>query len=83
MYMVLALGFSLSWGPQTYMVTTELPALRLRDMTLQLGLVTNVRLNFEVNFITTNLTDEKYAGLISRVGLIFGVACVYAFVCVF
>lgn len=42
MYVVMALGFSLGWGPQTYVVATELPALRLRDMTLQLGFVVNV-----------------------------------------
>lgn len=42
MYVVMALGFSLGWGPQTYVVATELPALRLRDMTLQLGFFVNV-----------------------------------------
>ena len=31
-----------TWGPQTYVVATELPALRLRDMTLQLGFFVNV-----------------------------------------
>jgi hypothetical protein len=42
MYVVMALGFALGWGPQTYVVATELPALRLRDMTLQLGFIVNV-----------------------------------------
>ncbi|PLB43418.1 putative sugar transporter [Aspergillus steynii IBT 23096] len=83
MYVVLALGFSLGWGPQAYVVSTELPALRLRDMTLQLGFITNVAMNFVVNFIIPYLVDEEYAGLNSKVGFIFGSLCLCAFVCVF
>ncbi|QRD85451.1 general substrate transporter [Aspergillus flavus] len=83
MYVVMALGFSLGWGPQTYVVATELPALRLRDMTLQLGFFVNVISNFVVNFTIPYLADAEYAGLNSKVGLIFGAIAVIAFVCTF
>ncbi|KAE8356936.1 general substrate transporter [Aspergillus coremiiformis] len=83
MYVVMAIGFSLGWGPQTYVVATELPALRLRDMTLQLGFFVNVLSNFAVSFSIPYLVDVKYAGLNSKVGFIFGAIAVLAFVCTF
>ena len=42
MMIIMACAFSLGWGPLTYVVTTELPALRLRDKTLRLGFIVNV-----------------------------------------
>ncbi|KAE8383054.1 general substrate transporter [Aspergillus bertholletiae] len=83
MYVVMGLGFSLGWGPQVYVVATELPALRLRDMTLQLGFVVNVFFNFVINFTIPYLVDTQYAGLNSKVGFIFGAIAVIAFVCTF
>ncbi|RAK97661.1 putative sugar transporter [Aspergillus ibericus CBS 121593] len=80
MYVVLAVGFSLGWGPQAYVVATELPALRLRDKTLQLGFTVNVVSNFVVNFTIPYLVDEEYADLESKVGFIFGSISVCAFV---
>ncbi|PWY69014.1 putative sugar transporter [Aspergillus sclerotioniger CBS 115572] len=80
MYVFLAVGFSLGWGPQAYIMATELPALRLRDKTLQLGFIVNVISNFVVNFTIPYLVDAEYANLESKVGFIFGFLCVCAFV---
>lgn len=46
MISVMAFGFSIGWGPLTYVVSTELPALRLRDYTLRVGFVANVIIKF-------------------------------------
>lgn len=46
MIAVMAFGFSIGWGPLTYVVSTELPALRLRDKTLRVGFVVNVVLKY-------------------------------------
>jgi SP family sugar:H+ symporter-like MFS transporter len=35
-------GFSIGWGPLTYVVSTEVPALRLRDLTARVGFGVNV-----------------------------------------
>ena len=42
MLAIVNFGFSIAWAPLTYVVSTELPALRLRDMTLRVGFVVNV-----------------------------------------
>ena len=39
---VMITGFSIGWAPLTYVVTTELPALKLRDDTLRVGFFVNV-----------------------------------------
>jgi SP family sugar:H+ symporter-like MFS transporter len=46
MISVMAFGFSIGWGPLTYVVSTELPALRLRDHTLRAGFVMNVIIKY-------------------------------------
>lgn len=69
---LMTVGFSLAWAPLTYVVTTELPTLRLRDHTLRMGFVVNVIMNFAVNFSIPYLISPQYAGLDSKVGFIFG-----------
>ncbi|KAH8895355.1 general substrate transporter [Thozetella sp. PMI_491] len=72
MITVLGFGFGLGWGPMTYVVTTEVSALRLRDHTSRLGFGLNVLFNFLVNFSIPYLISAQYAGLSSKVGFIFG-----------
>ncbi|KAK4934884.1 hypothetical protein LTR10_023957 [Elasticomyces elasticus] len=72
MLALMSAGFSVGWAPLTYVVTTDLPALRLRDYTLRVGFVVNVVMNFAVNFSIPYLIDAQYAGLESKVGFIFG-----------
>jgi MFS family permease len=38
----MSVGFSIGWAPLCYVVTTELPWLKLRDDTLRLGFFVNV-----------------------------------------
>jgi SP family sugar:H+ symporter-like MFS transporter len=42
MVTVFSVGFSLGWAPLTYVVTTELPALHLRDQTQRIASLVNV-----------------------------------------
>ncbi|KAL1801703.1 hypothetical protein ACET3X_002045 [Alternaria dauci] len=79
-------GFGVGWAPLCYVVTTELPALKLRDHTLRLGFFVNVCLNFAVNFSIPYLIYPQYAGLDSKVGFVFGsiaAACVvFTYLCI-
>lgn len=77
---VMGVSFSLAWAPLTYVVTTELPTLRLRDHSLRVGFVTNVIMNFAVNFSIPYLISPQYAGLDSKVGFIFGTLAFLALV---
>lgn len=40
------LGFSTGWAPLSYVVTTEISALRLRDLTSRVGFTTNVIMKY-------------------------------------
>lgn len=80
------LGFIFAWAPLTYVVTTELPALRLRDPSQRLASVVNVLFQFLVNFSIPYLLYAPYADLGSKVGFIFGgfsaAAVVFTWFCV-
>ncbi|KAJ5819017.1 hypothetical protein N7474_004608 [Penicillium riverlandense] len=75
-----------SWDPLNYVITTELPATRLRDKTQRVASIVNIATNFIFSFFTPYLLDAPYADLNSKVGFIFGsLACcsfVFAFFCV-
>lgn len=42
MLSIFAFGFSLGWAPLTYVVTTELPSLHLRDQSQRVASLVNV-----------------------------------------
>ncbi|KAF4126478.1 Sugar (and other) transporter [Geosmithia morbida] len=65
-------SFSTGLGPLCYVVSTEIPALRLRDMTLRTGFVVNVVFNFVSNFIIPYCLDA----IGSKTGFIFGSVCI-------
>ncbi|KAM0277362.1 hypothetical protein ACHAQH_005879 [Verticillium albo-atrum] len=69
---IFGVSFSIGWAPLTYVVATEVSALRLRDHTSRVGFTTNVVLNFLVNFSIPYLVWPENAGLGSKVGFIFG-----------
>ncbi|QGA16551.1 hypothetical protein EYB26_004218 [Talaromyces marneffei] len=68
-----------SWDPLNYIVTTELPASRLRDKTQRVASFVNVATNFAFSFSTPYLLNEPYANLGSKVGFIFGSLAVASF----
>lgn len=83
MLMVFGAGFSYGWGPLTYVVTTELPALRLRDRSQRVASIMNILTNFLVTFFVPYLLNAPYAALGSKVGFIFGAISALAFAFVF
>ncbi|KAJ5692018.1 hypothetical protein N7462_001441 [Penicillium macrosclerotiorum] len=78
MMAIFAAGFGLGWGPLTYVVVTELPALSLRDHSQRVSALVNIAANFAVTFSIPYLLDDGYAGLHSKVGFIFGSVAVCA-----
>lgn len=82
MLSVFGASFSFAWGPMTYIVTTELPALRLRDRSQRVASLTNIITNFVVTFAVPYMLDA----LESKVGFIFGsisvLAGVFVYFCV-
>jgi hypothetical protein len=80
MLLLFTASFLWAWGPLTYVVTTELPALRLRDRSQRVASIVNIFMNFLVNFIIPYLMNEPYAALSGKVGFIFGSIAVLAFV---
>lgn len=82
MLSVFGAAFSFAWGPMTYIVTTELPALRLRDRSQRVASLTNIITNLIVTFAVPYMLDA----LESKVGFIFGsisvLAGVFVFFCV-
>jgi SP family sugar:H+ symporter-like MFS transporter len=79
---VFGCGFIFAWAPLTYVVTTEVPPLRLRDISQRTGSAVNVLFQFLVNFTIPYLL----ARLGSKVGFIFGsfsfCAMVFTYFCV-
>ncbi|KAH8883538.1 sugar transporter [Thozetella sp. PMI_491] len=86
MVTVFGCGFILAWAPLTYVVTTEIAPLRLRDVTQRTGAIVNVFFQFLVNFTIPYLLYAPYANLSSKVGFIFGsmsfCAIIFTYFCV-
>jgi MFS transporter, SP family, sugar:H+ symporter len=69
-----------SWDPLNYIITTELPASRLRDKTQRVASFVNIATNFVFSFSTPYLLDAPYADLGSKVGFIYGGLAIASFV---
>ncbi|KAK1720215.1 hypothetical protein CaCOL14_005865 [Colletotrichum acutatum] len=83
MLLLFGAGFGLGWGPLTYVVVTEVPALRLRDRSQRVSSLVNIFMNFLVNFTLPYLLNAPYAALQSKVGFIFGSIAVFSALFVF
>ncbi|TDZ30280.1 MFS transporter fmqE [Colletotrichum spinosum] len=79
MLTIFAAGYVFAWAPLNYVVTTEIPALRLRDASQRTASMVNVLANFLVNFSIPYLLYTPGAGLGSKVGFIFAGILVLAF----
>lgn len=79
-------GFTFAFAPLNYVITTEIPALRLRDASQRTASIVNVVANFLVSFSIPYMLYPQYAGLGSRVGFVFAgilaLAIVFVFFCV-
>ncbi|KAK7417604.1 hypothetical protein QQX98_004425 [Neonectria punicea] len=79
-------GFALGWAPLSHVVAAEIPTTHLRDLTYALGSSFNIVIQFVITFTIPYLLNDKYAGLGSKVGFIFGstavLACIFAWFCI-
>lgn len=86
MVTIFGCGFIFAWAPLTYVVTTEVAPLRLRDATQRTASIVNVFFQFAVNFTIPYLLYAPYANLNSKVGFIFGafsfLAMVFTYFCI-
>ncbi|WWD00014.1 hypothetical protein V866_006922 [Kwoniella sp. B9012] len=80
------LAFAVAWAPLNYIISSELPAQKLRDKTQRVGSWVNVFTNFVVAFTLPYLLNAPYANLSSKVGYIYGplalCASVFAYLCI-
>ncbi|KAJ5623072.1 hypothetical protein N7490_011677 [Penicillium lividum] len=83
MLSLFTVGFGIGWAPLTYVVTTEIPTLRMRDNSQRIASVTNVLTLFVVAFTLPYLLDSPYADLQSKVGFIYGAFAVCSIVFVY
>lgn len=79
-------GFTFAFAPLNYVVTTEIPALRLRDASQRTASIVNVGTNFLVSFSIPYLLYDQYAGLGSKLGFVFAgilaLAIAFVYFCV-
>ncbi|RBR19952.1 hypothetical protein FVER53590_12263 [Fusarium verticillioides] len=79
-------GFTFAFAPLNYVITTEIPALRLRDASQRTASIVNVVANFLVSFSIPYMLYPQYAGLGSKVGFVFAgilaLAIVFVVFCV-
>lgn len=68
---IFGFGFGLGWAPLTFVVTTELPALRLRDQSQRVVGLVNVLVAFVVAFSLPYMLNDP-GNLKSKVGFIYG-----------
>jgi len=64
-------GFTFAFAPLNYVITTEIPALRLRDASQRTASIVNVVANFLVSFSIPYMLYNQYGGLGSKVGFVF------------
>lgn len=71
MLTLFASGYTFAFAPLNYVITTEIPALRLRDASQRTASVVNVATNFLVSFSIPYMLYDQYGGLGSKVGFVF------------
>lgn len=65
-------GFSFGYAPLAYVISSEIPSLRLKDKTYRIGYLCNILFAFLVAFTLPYLLNKPYANLQSKVGFIYG-----------
>ena len=74
--------FAASWGPVTWVVTSEIYPLKVRAKSMSISVASNWLLNFAIAYGTPYMVEQGrgYAGLGPKVFFIWGGFCVIAFV---
>lgn len=77
---VFGFAFSIGWAPLCYVISSEVPTLKLRDKTYRIGILFNILFAFLVAFTLPYLLNADYANLQSKVGFVYGSFSVLALI---
>jgi sugar porter (SP) family MFS transporter len=71
--------FAASWGPATWVVTSEIYPLKVRAKSMSISTASNWFLNFGLGYATPYMISPSYANLEAKVFFVWGTFCVIAF----
>lgn len=71
--------FAASWGPATWVVTSEIYPLKVRAKSMSISTASNWLLNFGLGYATPYMISDSYANLQAKVFFVWGTFCVIAF----
>lgn len=77
---IFGFAFSIGWALLCYVISSEVPTLKLRDKTYRIGILFNILFAFLVAFTLPYLLNAEYANLQSKVGFVYGSFSVLALI---
>lgn len=69
---VFGFAFAIGWALLCYVISSEVPMLKLRDKKYRIGILFNILFAFSVAFTLSYLLNADYANLQSKVGFVYG-----------
>lgn len=71
--------FASSWGPTTWVVTSEIYPLKVRAKSMSISTASNWLFNFGLGYATPYMIDSGYANLQAKVFFVWGTCCIFGF----
>lgn len=69
---IFTFGYAFGYAPLAYVISSEIPSLKLRDKTYRIGIMVNIIFAFLVAYTLPYLLNKPYANLQSKVGFVYG-----------
>lgn len=70
---IFTFGYAFGYAPLAYVISSEVPSLKLKDKTYRVGMLMNILFAFLVAFTLPYLLNKPYANLQAKVRFIYGV----------
>lgn len=71
--------FASSWGPTTWVVTSEIYPLKVRAKSMSISTASNWLFNFGLGYATPYMINPAYANLQAKVFFVWGTCCIFGF----
>jgi len=71
--------FASSWGPTTWVVTSEIYPLKVRAKSMSISTASNWLFNFGLGYATPYMINPSYANLQAKVFFVWGTCCIIGF----
>jgi sugar porter (SP) family MFS transporter len=71
--------FASSWGPTTWVVTSEIYPLKVRAKSMSISTASNWLFNFGLGYATPYMINPAYANLQAKVFFIWATCCIFGF----